>query len=262
MNRLNNYEDQRFENLFRIGAAKWAILKWTQAMRVIGLRSNEAPHQHAWAGLQTQAQYPCHGQAQGTHLFTTYPLPSFNTLATSPWRQRPTPPRRNNCQRTIADARRLLGTSTYSCTPSIPAVRSVETVVFRRFRPTTRPELPSFLSYMATALRRMSRSQPTSRAYSTVDQLLTTLTMRWAMPQWRPTEEQNMLPTAKKRQTVEMAVMELVNPTAKRAAPTGSASDPKKQQIGLKQSGGRGGCSRENVEGRKRLRMVAMHGVI
>ena len=53
MNRLNNYEDQRFENLFRIGAAKWAILKWTQAMRVIGLRSNETLHQQAWAWAPT-----------------------------------------------------------------------------------------------------------------------------------------------------------------------------------------------------------------
>lgn len=37
-----------------------------------------------------------------------------------------------------------------------------------------------------------------------------------------------MLPAAKNRQTAEMAVTEPVNPAAKRAAPAGSASDPKK----------------------------------
>ena len=39
-----------FKNLFRHETAKWAILKWVGPMRVVSLRSNEAPHQYSRLG--------------------------------------------------------------------------------------------------------------------------------------------------------------------------------------------------------------------
>ena len=68
MNKLINYEDQRFKNLFRIEAAKWANLKWTWPMRVIGLRGNEALYPQLWAWAPTQTHNRHHGQAQSSKL--------------------------------------------------------------------------------------------------------------------------------------------------------------------------------------------------
>ena len=45
---------------------------WATLMRVAGVGSNGALHQYAWAGLQTQAQYPHHGQAQNPFLSQTW----------------------------------------------------------------------------------------------------------------------------------------------------------------------------------------------
>lgn len=58
-------------------------------------------------------------------------------------------------------------------------MRRVERVVrLERSNPTTRPELPVFLSCVATALSKMPRPQPRSNAVLTQDQSLTELTMR------------------------------------------------------------------------------------